>query len=139
MAIKKGNQVDLIDAPAKGRTIDYCVDRIKNHHSKFLVIDTSTPSIVNDIKVVKELQLRLPEVSFLMVGRHVSAMPSETLSLFGKSGTIPMALKEYEHTVLDWVEAIKTGSSLENVAGLSIYDRKTNECIKTIDRPPLES
>ena len=139
LAIKKGNQVDLIDAPAKGRTIDYCVDRIKNHHSKFLVIDTSTPSIVNDIKVVKELQLRLPEVSFLMVGRHVSAMPSETLSLFGKSGTIPMALKEYEHTVLDWVEAINTGSSLDNVAGLSFFDSKTKEVIQTIDRPPLEN
>ncbi len=139
LAIKKGNQVDLIDAPAKGRSIDYCVDRIKSHDSKFLVIDTSTPSIVNDIKVVKELQLKLPEVSFLMVGRHVSAMPSETLSLFGESEKVPMALKEYEHTVLDWVEAIKTGSSLENVAGLSIYDRKINGCIKTIDRPPLEN
>ena len=30
LAIKKGHNVDLIDAPAKGRTIDYCIDRIKN-------------------------------------------------------------------------------------------------------------
>lgn len=139
LAIKKGHNVDLIDAPAKGRSIDYCIDRIKENDSKFLVIDTSTPSIINDIKVVKELQVRLPDISFLMVGRHVSAMPEETHSLFKGMSKLPLAIKEYEYTVLDWMEAINSGSSLRDVPGLSIYDPKNKECLKTPERPPLEN
>ena len=63
----------------------------------------------------------------------------EKLILYLKDPKLPLALKEYEHTVLDWMEAISSGSSLKDVPGLAIYDPKNKECLKTAERPPLEN
>jgi radical SAM superfamily enzyme YgiQ (UPF0313 family) len=133
-AEKLGHRVDVIDAPAEGYSVDYVIDRMKSFGSRLLVCDTSTPSIVNDLQVVEQIKQKIPGVFVLMVGRHVSATPFETLQ--DSTAVDAVALREYELTVVDLAAALECGASLVDVAGLAI--RVKGELIKTADRPAIE-
>ncbi|HOH25045.1 MAG TPA: B12-binding domain-containing radical SAM protein, partial [Bacteroidales bacterium] len=52
VAIKEGHEVDLIDAPAWCVDVQYVMDRIVAKNIEAMVVDCSTPSIINDIQVV---------------------------------------------------------------------------------------
>src|SRR5579859_7034080 len=77
VAIKNKLEVDLVDAPASGATVQAVIDRIEAKNINAVVCDTSTPSILNDIKVIESLVEARPSLRVLMVGRHVSALPRE--------------------------------------------------------------
>src|SRR5579871_6928023 len=55
VAIKNGHEADLVDAPASGASVKAIIDRIDARNIGAVVCDTSTPSILNDIKVVESL------------------------------------------------------------------------------------
>ena len=78
---KNGHDVDLVDAPASGASVQAVIDRINAKNIEAVVCDTSTPSILNDIGVVESLVAAKPSLHVLLVGRHVSALPRETLAL----------------------------------------------------------
>lgn len=140
---KVGNIVDVIDAAARNHSIDYVIDRLKNFNSKILVCDTSTPSIVNDVAVVEKIKHAIPGLNIILVGRHVSSMPFETLKL--SSAIDAVALREYELTLADYAHAIKTGSSIEDVAGLAyirngeFYKSSARDAIEDLDILPFVS
>src|SRR5580692_4576048 len=48
VAIKNGHEVDLVDAPAAGASVQAVIDRISAKNIDAVVCDTSTPSIIND-------------------------------------------------------------------------------------------
>lgn len=135
VAIKNGHEVDVVDAPAWNKDIDYVVDRLTKKNIQALVVDTSTPSIVNDIKVVAEINSRLPSLPIIMVGRHVSTLPEDTLKKAPFLSAV--AIKEYEYTVRDWLLAIESGADLEKVDGIVFY--KNGEMIKTNPRAAIEN
>jgi anaerobic magnesium-protoporphyrin IX monomethyl ester cyclase len=132
---KMGHSVDVIDAPADNHSISYVIDRIENFKSELLVCDTSTPSIINDIEVINQIKFKLPKLFVLMVGRHVSSMPFETLKQGISINAI--ALKEYELTVHDLALALDSGENLESVSGLAI--RRGDDFLKTADRPAIDN
>lgn len=135
VAIKNSHNVDLVDAPVSGDSVKSIIDRIINKNIKAVIVDTSTPSILNDCDVVNEIKHALPKVNIMMVGRHVSSKPEETLDLV--TGADCIALREYEYTVRDWLEVIKCGESLESLDG--IIFKKNNEIIKTNSRAAIEN
>ena len=77
VAIKSGHDVDLVDAPAGRQTVREIIDRIDAKGIEAVVCDTSTPSILNDVEVVDRLIAAKPSLHVLLVGRHVSALPTE--------------------------------------------------------------
>ncbi len=81
VAIKNGHDVDLVDSPAAGYTVQTVIDRINAKDIQAVVCDTSTPSILNDVGVVESLVAARPSLHILMVGRHVSSLPKETRRL----------------------------------------------------------
>jgi len=135
VAIKNGHEVDLIDAPAAGFSVQAVIDRIAAKNIQAVICDTSTPSILNDISVIEAL---------LVVGRHVSSLPKETLA---SSSTLEaVAIREYEYTVRDWVEAKSCGADLSTVDGLvwrnaagEIVTNRQRESIKNLDELPFVS
>ena len=133
-AEKMQHKVDVIDAPADEYSVSYVIDRIESFGSKLLVCDTSTPSILNDLKVCEQIKMSIPGIFILMVGRHVSAMPFETLK--SSMAVDAVALREYELTVVDVALALESGASLEQVQGLAI--RLKEEAVKTPDRAAIE-
>jgi len=145
VAIKCGHTVDLVDAPAAGSTVQGIVDRIEAKNIEAVICDTSTPSILNDVDVINALVSAKPALHVLLVGRHVSSLPRETLAM---SDTLEaVAMREYEFTVLDWLEAKACGADLSAVDGLAWRRRGSNEvvinrqreAIKNLDELPFVS
>jgi radical SAM superfamily enzyme YgiQ (UPF0313 family) len=135
VAIRCGHHTDLVDAPAAQMSVKGIIDRIEAKDIQAVVCDTSTPSILNDVRVIDALKEYRPNLHVLLVGRHVSALPKETLSLSPSLEAI--AVREYEYTVRDWLAALACGADLGSVEGLVWRRLKTGEAIINKARDPV--
>jgi len=137
VAIKNGHEVDLVDSPAAGYTVRSVIDRIDAKNIDAVVCDTSTPSILNDISVVEALVAAKPSLHVLLVGRHVSSLPRETLAMSNVLEAV--AIREYEYTVRDWLAAKQCGAALSAVDGLVWRRHTTGEIVNNNPRPAIEN
>lgn len=142
VAIKNGHEVDLVDAPAAGFSVKAVIDRITAKNIQAVVCDTSTPSILNDVSVVEALVDAHPSLHVLLVGRHVSSLPRETIKM--SPALQAVAIREYEYTVRDWIAAKECGADLATVDGLvwrneagEIITNKQREAIENLDELPF--
>src|SRR3954452_7893799 len=126
VAIQNGHTVDLVDAPAAGFGVRAIIDRIEAKNIEAVICDTSTPSILNDISVVEALVAAKSSLHVLMVGRHVSSLPKETLAMSPSLEAV--AIREYEYTVRDWLAAKACGADLSTVDGL-VWRNGTGEIL----------
>lgn len=133
-ADKRGYEIDLIDAPADGFDLEYVINRIRNFLPRLVVVDTSTPSIYNDVKVCESLKKVLPEVFTILVGTHVSALPEESLKLSDSVDAV--AIGEYDYTVIEVAEVVSKKGDLGTVRG--IFYCKSKEVICNEKRPFIE-
>jgi anaerobic magnesium-protoporphyrin IX monomethyl ester cyclase len=136
VALKSGHEVDLIDAPAAGYSVQAVVDRIATKRIQAVVCDTSTPSILNDVNVIESLVFANPGLHVLLVGRHVSALPAETLAM--STALEAVAVREYEYTVRDWLEAKGCGASLAGVNGL-VWRNSSGGIVNNAPREPIDN
>ena len=134
----------MVDAPAGGFSVQAVIDRIAAKNIEAVVCDTSTPSILNDISVVEAMVAANRSLHVLMVGRHVSSLPKETLAMSPSLEAV--AIREYEYTVRDWLAAKACGADLATVDGLvwrsgtgEIISNKQREAIKDLDELPFVS
>lgn len=137
VAIKYGHEVDLVDAPAANYSVKAVADRIEAKNIDALVCDTSTPSILNDISVVEALRAARPSLNVLMVGRHVSALPRETLA--SSSALQAVAVREYEYTVRDWLAALDCGADFSSIDGIVWRRPQTGEIVVNKQRAAIEN
>ena len=145
-----GHQLTFIDAPARGMGLKETLYQTEKSRPGIIVMDTSTPSIRNDIEVGEAIKKILPDAFVVMVGTHASALPDETLQ---ESHAIDaIARREYEFTVRDLASSLgsKRGPSsrealLKNVDGLSfragdkIVHNPDRDLIENLDRLPWVS
>ena len=135
---KEGFEVSLIDAPARGFNLEDVIRFAQNLRPGLIVLDTSTPSILNDVRVAEKLKSLLPQSFVVLVGTHVSALPEEIMM---KSESIDgIARREYESTIRDLAHVLVNNDSplprrgeLENIKGL--FFRFNGELIHNPDRP----
>lgn len=106
-------------------------------------MDTSTPSISNDIRFGESLKKQYPEAFILLVGTHPSSTVEETLNY----GTLidGIARKEYDYTVSILARALQDSTSLYTVPGLTfrqegaILHNADAEYISDLDDIPFAS
>lgn len=140
---KEGFEVKLIDAVARGWSHQDVIDFVRNFRPDLSVIDTSTPSIYNDVKVAEETKQALPNSHISLVGTHPTNLPEETMKLSEKIDSI--CRSEYDYTVRDLSHQLEGGKILEKVDGLSyrkgkkIFHNKPRELIKNLDEIPFVS
>ncbi len=134
LAESKGHAVDLIDAPADGRDLDYVLERAKKFNPGLIVMDTSTPSIANDVDVAGALKDAFPSSYVVLVGTHVSALPEDTLAMSSKVDAV--AKGEYDETLLELADTLAKKGSPEAVAGLFL--RRNGSIAPTAARQPIE-
>jgi radical SAM superfamily enzyme YgiQ (UPF0313 family) len=139
---KAGFQVSFLDAPAGGFELKEMLGYARECDPGLIVMDTSTPSIENDLRVASELKKLLPQSFLVMVGTHVSALPEETLTK-GKS-VDAVTRREYEYTVRELAQLVSvkhgstiTCSDLEHIQGLSF--KCDGRIIHNPDRPYLDN
>jgi len=139
---KNGFAVKLIDAPAAGYSREDVLTLTKDFSPTLIVVDTSTPSIVNDVAVAAEIK---DEVGgfVILVGTHPSALPEETMKMNEKIDAV--AVGEYDYTVLDLAKALEQNKSLKDVKGIvfrkdgKIVKNPAREFIENLDELPFVS
>ncbi len=92
-----GYGVKLVDAPAKGLTTEDILKDLAGFSPGLIVVDTSTPSIYNDVQVGAELKGHYPDAFVVLAGTHPSALPEETLLLDNSIDAV--ALGEFDYTI----------------------------------------
>ena len=121
---KAEHDVELFDAVAAGLSINQITAALGEFVPGMIVLDTSTPSIYNDIEVGEELKRIYPNAFTVLVGVHVSALPLETLSLSPQIDAV--AFGEYDETLCELASVLsESGRDTEpllKVRGLAFRD-----------------
>jgi len=129
-----GHRIDFIDAPADNVCAAEVLSRIAQFKSKLVVVETSTPSIYNDVEFCQKIKSEFKDVFIVLVGTHVSALPEETLRL--NSSVDAVAVEEYDETIRELAGALEGERPLEDVAGLWL--RQGEDISKTGKRKLLD-
>jgi anaerobic magnesium-protoporphyrin IX monomethyl ester cyclase len=139
---KDGFEVVLTDAPARDIDLREVVRQAVTYSPRLIVMDTSTPSIRNDIDVAEALKKVIPDSFIVLVGTHVSALPDETLRLSNSIDAV--AVREYEFTIRDLARMLA-----DTETGLPIHKERITVhglCVNTAagvmqnpDRPYIDN
>lgn len=120
-------QSRLLDCPASNIDLQKLLKIIKKYN--LVVIYTSTPSLVNDIKVAESIKKAHPKTKIIFAGPHVSVLAEKTLK--ASKAIEAVARKEFEHTILE----ITQKKPWPKIKGLSY--KKGKKIIHNPDRPLL--
>jgi radical SAM superfamily enzyme YgiQ (UPF0313 family) len=141
--LEKEFSVKLIDAVAKDYSRIDTVEFAKEFEPGLVVLDTSTPSIKNDVEVAEEIKNALPTAHVNLVGTHPSTLPDETLRMSESIDSVCRG--EYELTVLDLAKTLQAGDTLMGVDGLSfrlngeVINNRERDLIGDLDELPYVS
>jgi anaerobic magnesium-protoporphyrin IX monomethyl ester cyclase len=143
---KNGFEVKIIDAPAKRIDTESVLSSAKNFSPELTIVDTSTPSIYNDVDVAAKVK-KLTNSFTVLVGTHPSALPEDTLKI--NTSVDAAVRKEYEYTVSELASLIKKGipnkEELKKIDGISfrcndnIIHNKDREFVEDLDALPFVS
>lgn len=103
----------LIDSVTEDHSRKQTVELIKKLNPRVVAIDTSTPSIYNDISIAEEIQRVLPNSKVVLVGRHVTYAPTESLKFCNNVKIV--ARREPYPQLIELLE----GKSLSEIKGVS--------------------
>jgi anaerobic magnesium-protoporphyrin IX monomethyl ester cyclase len=133
---RAGFNVHLVDAPARGYDLAEILQQIDDFKPMLVVLDTSTPSIENDLGVADSIHERIPNASIALVGTHVSALPDEVLNS-SRSVNI-VARGEYDYTLRDIAECIEGAHDISTVDGIS-FRASDGSIVHTPQRPFIKN
>ncbi len=132
---KHNFDVKLVDAVVNEWSHEQTINFIKEFSPDLVIIDTSTPSIYNDVEVGSKIKQALKDTHICLVGKHVTDLPEQTLRLSNKIDSVCRG--EYDYTVLDLARTLEQNKSLDSVDGLSF--RKSRKIIHNKPRKPIEN
>ena len=128
-----GVNCKFIDAPGEGWDYGEVEQKAVEFAPDLLVLDTTTPSIYNDIEVLDKLKAKFPRAKFVMVGTHATATVEETFKLTPNLDYI--ARGEFDYTIRDLALNLENGAKPETIEGISW--RNGNEIVHNPDRPKI--
>ena len=116
---KDGFEVEFLDAPSFPMTANQQYDYIDKHSAdvELFVVNTSTPSIVNDTECADILKKNYPDAYVVLVGTHPSALPTETLENSKRVDAV--ARHEYDYIIRDVARALRDGTDPNKTLGLT--------------------
>lgn len=120
---REGYNITFIDAPAKKMSHNETFDLIKSKNKNYdlIVVDTSTPSIYNDVKFAGDLKGKYKSAFVVLVGTHPTALPKETLELDKRVDAI--ACGEFDYIIRDLAKSIEKKEKISNVNGLAYFEK----------------
>lgn len=133
-AESKNNETKLYDSCAEQTNIYDTIKIIKEFNPQIIVIDTSTPSIKEDIHCAEEIKKSLPNVHICIVGTHPSILTDEVLNMSNAIDSI--ARHEFDATIVDLAKALEENRDLSTIDGISY--KKNGENIHNKDRAYIE-
>lgn len=130
-AEQSGHDIDLIDCPADGLTVDDIVAQARTHGAGLIVFETTTGSFSADLETVSAVKLALPDSRTVLVGTHATADWQNALQRCPALDFV--AIGEYDVTVADLASRLEAGQPPEEVLGLGL--RSDGVLHRTLDRP----
>ncbi|MDA8088500.1 MAG: radical SAM protein [Nitrospiraceae bacterium] len=97
VAEEAGHEIKLLDSCASRLDLEKTLEAVSGFRPGLAVIDTSTPSIFNDVDVGRRIKQLLPDCAVALMGTHPSALPEETLRL--DPCTDAIAVGEADYTI----------------------------------------
>ncbi|MFC1935025.1 cobalamin-dependent protein [Chloroflexota bacterium] len=114
-----GCNTRLADTAASGWNIEQVLADIEHFQPDLVIVDTSFPSLNNDISIAESIKNKCPSVTTVMVGAPASQLAEKMLS---SAGVDVVCRWEFDFVLRDLVEAIRKGDGLQQVKGLSYKD-----------------
>lgn len=134
-ALKSGEfAVELIDAVTRRWSAEETAAALRDVRADVVILDTTTPSISEDLQTARRVREALPAAFIVLVGTHASALPEETLRSAPEVNAIIRG--EYDQAVVDLGRALRNGDDLEHVAGLTF--RRGEQFVSTPAQPLLQ-
>lgn len=128
-ALGREHEVRLVDAPAWDWGREELVSDAAAFHPDMVVLDTSFPSLGNDLSVARSVKKRCPDATIVAVGPPASVAADRMLS----EGADIVARWEYDFTLCELAEVLGDGRSPADVAGISLKDQ--GRPVHNPDRP----
>ena len=114
--LEEGHTVRLIDAPTWNWDRDDVLFDIQKFQPDLVVVDSSFPSLRNDISVAEGIKAKYPNVITVLVGPPTSQSPD---SILESEGIDIVARWEYDFTLKELADALERQQPLGEVKGIS--------------------
>lgn len=95
-----GHEVLLLDSCAEMLDLDATAAKVEAFLPELVVVDTSTPSIADDVRSAIRFKEASSSPFVCLVGTHPSALPDEVMGMDVRIDCI--ARREYDQTLLEW-------------------------------------
>jgi radical SAM superfamily enzyme YgiQ (UPF0313 family) len=126
--------VRIMDAGVEGWSFEETVNRLAAARPDIVGITSSTIQSINLVRLAQMVRFRLPGATIVLGGSYVSSLPDEAMA----NDCYDIAcIGEGEYTMLELVEALRSGGDLSSVKG--IYFRKDGKVVRTEPRPPIQN
>lgn len=133
-AEKAGYEVSIIDGDAEQLTLDRTIEKIIEKKPDYVgsTIMTATMDITQIF--YEKLKAKLPNITVIVGGPHVSALPEQTLR---DSQNIDISvIGEGDETIVDILGALDRNADIKNVVGIAY--RNNGQITLTGVKPPIK-
>jgi len=131
--LEQDHEARLVDAPAWTWSREKVKGDVERFKPDLLVIDSSFPSLKNDIGIAMELR-EVTEAKVILVGPPASTFSENILT---NDGIDIVARYEYDYTVKEIADGLENGADLKEVKGISY--KKDGEILHNANRDFLSS
>ncbi len=134
VAERAGHEVSIVDGDAEQLTLEQTIERVAE--KKPDCVGSTVMTATMDITKIfyERLKKRLPDVTVVVGGPHVSAMPKRTLE--DTEAIDICVIGEGDETIVDILDAFEKGSHLKNITGIAY--RSNSEIVITNTRAPIK-
>ncbi len=126
--------VKIIDGDAENLSMEETIHRVLDESPDY--VGSTTMTSIMDItgEFYLKLKEKLPNVTVIVGGPHVSAIPKQTLKEFSSIDIV--VIGEGDETTVDLMTVLEQGENLESVDGIGF--RRNGEISITPLRPPIK-
>ncbi len=114
--LEKEHEARLVDADVWGWNRERLMADIQAFQPDVVVVNTSSPSLDNDISVTGEIKQACPRAKTVMVGAPTSLFVEKILA---NPGVDFVTRKEFDFTLLELASALASGDNYRGIKGLS--------------------
>lgn len=130
------NEIQLVDSPAMSLDLEATIAKIRDFSPELVVLSTSTPSILNDLQVVKTLKV-IFNVKTAIMGTHASAEPLESMKM--EPNLDFCIIGEADNTARNLVRHLRGDiADVNSIAGLA-FRKETGEIDFQPEGPKIEN
>jgi anaerobic magnesium-protoporphyrin IX monomethyl ester cyclase len=131
-----GNEILVLDAPAMDLDLEATLAKVRAFKPELAVLNTSTPSINNDMRVGRAIKEAV-SCPIAMMGTHATAEPEEILER--ESAVDYVIMGEADHTARELVRFLRGDGPDHARKVLGMAWREGEALHKNLERPKIEN